>query len=230
MWVASVPVATFLLHDLTSGQQRRFDDLEHATMAAGPLEAAGHDIVIWSTPGRVGAAANVTADMLKLRTATQELSAIRGDFLAATIMLEEQIDNTIFYYIEPGAGSDFMEWILSPMPFARKLGLLQSILKRLDLWEDHREDWNAMDAVRVERNRMAHAMLYFVNRSFTDQQGNYRLRRGPAAGSSTPPGPDFDMQELRTSLELAQSMVTRYRIVDRAISEAHSDPPDTFLR
>lgn len=221
-------MARFVLDDLTSHQQRRFEHLEEVALAAVPLEDAGHEFVIWSLPGSVGAGADVTSHLEKIRSASREVNQVRGDFLAAMILLEDQIEDTIFYYFEPGASSEFSEWILSPMPFARKLVLLRNILKRVALWGTYSDDWLTIDGLRGERNKMAHLAVWFERGSITVEDGNYRLRRGPAGRER--PEPATTMSDLRDWLKLAETTTRNYPAIHKAICEAHTDPRDEFIR
>lgn len=169
--------------------------------------------------------------LVHMRLATEKLNNLRGEFLAAVLSLEEQIDRTIVYYFQPDELPQFIEWVLAPMPFQGKLNVLKKMLQHLGLWQEYRALWRRMDKVREERNDFAHKAFWLLPTPEGQEGPNYRFTRHHRAKGTEPDAASaVDLRSMERSLQAVKDLWSDYLALDLAVLEAHSEPSDVFWR
>ena len=169
----------------------------------------------------------------KLQNANAVVSQLRGEFLARMIEVEDAVDRIILYFFAPDEGDVFVEHVLGAITFERRLAVLQRILRFLDKYDGLKKDWKTLDALRLERNKFAHAGFDFLDASYNDPGGNYRMVLKQRVSFAPPPedAPIFDVVGVRSLINRAREAYNRWFFeIGPELVAAHARPITYFAR
>ena len=92
-------------------------------------------------------------------TFRDEADAARGRLIAATIVLEEMIGETISVHFQPVGLNRGDGKAIARLDFNARLQHLKSLVETCGLWDVYGDLWTRLDHLRLERNIAAHAMI-----------------------------------------------------------------------
>jgi hypothetical protein len=176
---------------------------------------------------------DLRAEYGKLQHAQAAVSELRGEFLARMIDIEDAVDRIILYFFAPDEPEVFVEHVLGTITFERRLAILQRVLRFLGKYDEFKKEWKALDALRVERNKFAHAGFDFLESSYNDPGGNYRmvLKRRVSYAPPRDDDPTFDMVGVRSLIYRATQAYGRWMFeIGPTLVEAHEPPAAYFFR